>query len=130
MTFITEGDGDPGIVWDERWSWKLENGISNGRSAPAVKTARWKCTRNRGALRQKGRRTASLLTDDATRPQAMDIIRSLIDRIKHAEGAERGKPDVILATPWPPAWHSPKRILPLSSLRTAVRVLVGCGGRI
>ena len=33
---------------------------------------------------------------DATRPQAMDIIRSLIDRIKVAEGEERGKPDVIL----------------------------------
>ena len=27
----------------------------------------------------------------------MDIIRSLIDRIEVAEGAERGKPDVILA---------------------------------
>ena len=26
----------------------------------------------------------------------MDIIRSLIDRIKVAEGEERGKPDVIL----------------------------------
>ena len=33
---------------------------------------------------------------DATRPQAMDIIRSLIDRIKVAEGEERGKLDVIL----------------------------------
>jgi site-specific DNA recombinase len=37
-----------------------------------------------------------LLTDDATRPQAMDIIRSLIDRIEVAEGADRGKPDVVL----------------------------------
>jgi hypothetical protein len=39
----------------------------------------------------------ALLTDDATRPQAMDIIRALIDRVEVAEGAERGKPDVILA---------------------------------
>ena len=37
-----------------------------------------------------------LLTDDATRPQAMDIIRSLIDRIEVTEGTERGKPDVVL----------------------------------
>jgi site-specific DNA recombinase len=37
-----------------------------------------------------------LLTDDATRPQDMDIIRSLIDRIEVTEGTERGKPDVVL----------------------------------
>ncbi len=37
-----------------------------------------------------------LLTDDTTRPQAMDIIRSLIDRVVVTEGVERGKPDVLL----------------------------------
>jgi len=38
----------------------------------------------------------SLLTDETTRPQAMDIVRSMIDRIEIHTGAERGKPDVIL----------------------------------
>lgn len=38
----------------------------------------------------------ALLTDDATRTQAMDIIRSLIDRIEVTAGVERGKPNVVL----------------------------------
>ena len=38
----------------------------------------------------------SLLTDETTRPQAIDIVRSMIDRIEIHTGAERGKPDVIL----------------------------------
>lgn len=38
----------------------------------------------------------SLLTDETTRPQAMDIVRTMIDRIEIHTGAERGKPNVIL----------------------------------
>ena len=38
----------------------------------------------------------SLLTDETTRHQAMDIIRSMIDRIELHAGQERDKPDVIL----------------------------------
>ena len=98
MTFITEGDGDPGIVRDERWSLEarkrdLERALSASREDSSVEVHP-----NIGELyAKKVGELPVLLTDDATRPQAMDIIRSLIDRIKGAEGAERGKPDVILA---------------------------------
>jgi hypothetical protein len=50
----------------------------------------------------------------------MDIIRSLIDRIKVAEGEERGKLDVILVGALAAILAFPKKIPPLSSLRTAV----------
>lgn len=45
LTFITEGDGDPGIVRDELRSLEARNGTLTGRLAPALKTARSKCTR-------------------------------------------------------------------------------------
>ena len=45
---------------------------------------------------KKVRKLPALLTDDTTRPQTMDIIRSLIDRVVVTEGVERGKPDVLL----------------------------------
>ena len=45
---------------------------------------------------KKVRELPALLTDDTTRPQAMDIIRSLIDRVVVTEGVERSKPDVLL----------------------------------
>ncbi len=38
-----------------------------------------------------------LLQDEATRPQAFDIIRSLIDRITVAAGTKRGQPHVTLS---------------------------------
>ena len=37
-----------------------------------------------------------LLDDETARPQAMDLIRTMIDHIEIHVGAERGKPDVIL----------------------------------
>ena len=50
---------------------------------------------------KKVRELPALLTDDTTRPQAMDIIRSLIDRVLVTEGMERGKPDVLLGAGLP-----------------------------
>ncbi len=38
----------------------------------------------------------SLLTDETARPQAMELIRSMIEHIEVHAGKERGKPDVIL----------------------------------
>jgi site-specific DNA recombinase len=98
MTFITEGDGDPGIVRDELRSLEARKrdlertlGASLGNSSVEVHP-------NIGELyAKKVGELPALLTDDATRPQAMDIIRSLIDRIEVTEGAERGKPDIVLA---------------------------------
>lgn len=38
----------------------------------------------------------ALLTNDADRPQAMELIRSMIDRIEVSEGEKRGKPAIRL----------------------------------
>jgi hypothetical protein len=38
----------------------------------------------------------TLLADEIARPQAMDAIRSMIERIDVHHGQERGKPNVIL----------------------------------
>ena len=46
--------------------------------------------------RKKVSELQTLLTDEATRPQAMDLIRSMIDHIEIHVGTERGRPDVIL----------------------------------
>ena len=46
--------------------------------------------------RKKVRELHTLLTDETARPQAMDLIRSMIDHIEIHVGTERGRPDVIL----------------------------------
>ncbi len=46
--------------------------------------------------RKKVTRLHGLLTDETTRHQAMDFIRSMIERIEVHAGQERGNPDVIL----------------------------------
>ena len=38
----------------------------------------------------------SLLSDETARPEAMDLIRSMIVRIEVIEGTERSRPDVTL----------------------------------
>ena len=46
--------------------------------------------------RRKVGELQTLLADEITRPQAMDLIRTMINRIEIHVGAEHGKPDVIL----------------------------------
>ncbi len=46
--------------------------------------------------RKKVSELQTLLTDETARPQAMDLIRSMIDHIEIHVGTERGRPDVIL----------------------------------
>ncbi len=46
--------------------------------------------------RRKVTELQSLLTDETARPQTMEIIRSMIERIEFHAGEERGKPNVIL----------------------------------
>ena len=46
--------------------------------------------------RKKVGELQALLADETARPQAMDLIRSMIDHIEIHVGPERGKPDVIL----------------------------------
>ena len=46
--------------------------------------------------RTKINKLRRLLTDETKRIQAMDLIRSMIERIEVHEGEERGNPEVIL----------------------------------
>jgi glucose-6-phosphate dehydrogenase assembly protein OpcA len=46
--------------------------------------------------RSKVEQLQSLLTDEGSRPQAMEIIRSMIDRIEVSAGDRRGAPQVLL----------------------------------
>jgi acetyl-CoA carboxylase alpha subunit len=46
--------------------------------------------------RKKVTQLQTLMTDEMTRPRAMDLIRSMIERIEVHSGQVRGKPDVIL----------------------------------
>ena len=46
--------------------------------------------------RKKVKELQSLLADETARPQAMELIRSMIEQIEVHAGKERGKPDVVL----------------------------------
>jgi len=97
LTFITEGDGDPGLVRDELKALEvrkrnLERAIKN-----TLDDAKIEVHPNMAELyRKQVIELQSLLTDEASRPQAMDIIRSMIDRIEVHKGDDPKKADVIL----------------------------------
>jgi site-specific DNA recombinase len=97
LKFITEGDGDPGLVRDELRDLEvrkrnLERALASTRDDGMIELHP-----NIAKLyRRKVAELQSLLTDETARPQAMDIIRTMIDRIEVHVGLERGKPDVIL----------------------------------
>ena len=97
LTFITEGDGDPGIVRDELRSLEARKRDLNGTLSASAEDGSVEVHPNIGGLyAKKVGELPALLTDDATRTQAMDIIRSLIDRVEVTAGVERGKPNVVL----------------------------------
>ena len=98
LAYITDGDGDPGSV---RGSLKeLEN-----RKRVVERQLREAGAESKVELhpnvaehyRRKVIELQTLFSDDATRPQAMEIVRSLIDHVSVHRGETRGKPDVILA---------------------------------
>ncbi|MCK5275678.1 MAG: recombinase family protein, partial [Alphaproteobacteria bacterium] len=97
LTFITEGDGDPGIVRDELHKLEarkqdLERTLSASHEERTVEFH----PNTAELYRKKVAELQSLLTDETTRSQAMEVIRSMVERIEVHEGQERGKPDVIL----------------------------------
>jgi len=97
LKFITEGDGDPGLVRDELRDLEvrkrdLERALASTRDEEMIALHP-----NMAELyRRKVAELQSLLTDETARPQAMDIIRTMIDRIEVHASLERGNPDVIL----------------------------------
>jgi site-specific DNA recombinase len=100
LAFITGGDGDPGLVRDELKALeirkiKLEQSLAadtDNRAIEAHPNLANLYARKVGDLR-------SLLADEATRAQAVDIIRSQVDHIAVREDAERGKSDVVRIRP-------------------------------
>lgn len=97
LTFITEGDGDPGLVRAELRSLEsrkrdLERTLATAHDDQVIEPHP-----NMAELyRKKVGELQALLADETARPQAMDLIRSMIDHIEIHVGPERGKPDVIL----------------------------------
>jgi len=97
LAYITDGDGDPGAVRGslkelENRKRALERQLSEAGSASTIVLH----PNVAEHYRRKVKELQTLLTDDATRQQAMEIVRSLIDHIAVHRGEERGKPDVIL----------------------------------
>ena len=97
LTFITEGDGDPGIVRDELRTLEARKRDLERTLQVSFEDSSVEVHPNIGELyAKKVGELRVLLTDDATRPQAMDIIRSMIERVEVSEGVERSKPNVVL----------------------------------
>jgi len=98
LTFITEGDGDPGLVRDELKSLEVRKKDLERQLLAADEDRNIEVHPNIAELyAKKVMELQSLLIDETTRSQAMDIIRSMIDHIEIHVGSERGNPDVILS---------------------------------
>jgi hypothetical protein len=79
--------------------------------------------------RRKVAKLQQVLADEATRPQAVEIIRSLIDQIEVHPGQKRGHCEIVVVERWLRSSLSPnKKRPPLLGKRRYV--LDGCGGRI
>ena len=97
LMFITEGDGPPGLVRDELRDLEVRKRDLERRLAATDNEHSVEVHPNMAELyRKKVLRLQSLLTEETTRPEAMDLIRSMIDRIEVHAGQERGQPEVIL----------------------------------
>jgi hypothetical protein len=97
VAFITEGDGDPSAVRTklaelEAHKRTLERALCNADPTPELEIHP-----NVAELyRRKVIDLQSVLTDETGRPQAMEIVRSMIDRIEVSAGETRGDPQVLL----------------------------------
>ena len=97
LTFITEGDGDPGLVRDELRSLEARKRDLERASSTSLEERAIELHPNIADLyRKKVTQLQSLLTDETTHAQAMDVIRSIIERIEVHAGEEPDQPQVIL----------------------------------
>ena len=124
LSFITEGDGDPGAVRGtlrdlEARKRTLEQELAAEDEPPAVDIHP-----NVAELyRRKVTELQSLLADEATRAEAMDAIRSLVERIEVHAGAKRGQAEVTLV-------GALASILAYASAQTKTAASGGGGGRV
>ena len=97
LTFITEGDGDPGLVRDELRDLETRKQNLEQMRVAVHEDQTVELHPNVAELyRKKVTELQSLLIDETARSQAMDIVRSMIEHIEVHAGEEPGKPGIIL----------------------------------
>jgi site-specific DNA recombinase len=97
LDFITGGDGDPGSVRDQlRRLEARRREITANLKAQQGNTDIAVHPNLPDLYCRKVANLQQILGDEATRPQAVEIVRSLIDRIEIHPGKERGHCDVIV----------------------------------
>ena len=97
LTFITEGDGDPGLVREELRTLESRKRDMERTIASVHEDKTIEIHPNIADLyRKKVSELHTLLAEDVTRPQAMELIRSMIDHIEIHAGTKRSEPEVIL----------------------------------
>ena len=97
LDFITGGDGDPGSVRDQlRQLETRKREIAADLKAQPRDTEISIHPNLPDLYRRKVARLQEVLADEPTRPQPVEIIRSLLDRIEVRPGKERGHCEVII----------------------------------
>ena len=97
LTFITEGDGDPGIVRDELRALEARKGALEQALSSSADDHLVEVHPNLVDLyAKKVAELQTLLDDETTYDETMDVVRSLIERIEVHAGEQPGTPEVIL----------------------------------
>jgi site-specific DNA recombinase len=97
LTYVTSGDGDPGLVRGELQQLEASQCDLEHTLKAQADDDNIEIHPNIAAIYvKKISEIQSLLTEDATRSQAMDIIRSMIERIEVHDSEKPGAPEVIL----------------------------------
>ena len=124
LVFITEGDGDPGLVRNELHDLEARK-LSLERTLDAMHEKQpVEIHPNMADLyHKKVMELQFLLADEAARTQAMDVIRSMIEKIEVHAGQEPGKPAVILV-------GALAQILAFTQQKTTAASSSGDGGRV
>ena len=123
LKFITEGDGDPGLVRDELTRLEAERAALTRKLETAAPPKLALHPNLPELYRRKVTELQSLLTDEQTRAEAHEVIRSLIDRVEVHAGERRGKADVVLV-------GALARILEFASPQSKTAASGGDGGRV
>jgi len=97
LKFITEGDGDPGMVRDQLRILEMRKKELDADLAAPPEDTKIELHPNVAELyRRKVNELHKLLQDDETKPRAVEIIRSLVERVEILPRKERGQCDVVL----------------------------------
>ena len=97
LDFITGGDGDPGSVRDQLLRLEARKREINADLKPLERGTEIAIHPNLPELyRRKVAALQQALGDEATRPHAVELIRSLLDRVEVHPSQERGRCEVII----------------------------------